>query len=188
MEIVLREGEGDASRHASRSLKVAAGQVRAGTSTLWAATAGMDGTGAYTAFGALGAALVDDGLPSGARRPAGARGASSGLLFGQSVTIPGAANPVVYNVSGMTYRGLQLQGYTDTVSQTAHQYWYSNAGRLVATRARDTGTLAQKQLTCVGFATDDKYGPGQSFGNIEVVKEGSGALVTKDVPVRRTAY
>lgn len=151
-------------------------QVRAGTSTLWSATAGTDGTGAYTAFGALGTVQVDDGQV----QQTWTRGVSSGLLTGQSVTIPGAANPVVYNVSGMTYRGLQLQGFTDTVNQTTQQYWYSNAGRLVASRARDSLTSVQKQLTCVGFATDDKFGPGPSFGNIEVVKEGSGALETKD--------
>lgn len=151
-------------------------QVKAGTSTLWSATAAADGTGAHDAFGSLGTVLVDDGRV----QQSWTRLQQSGLLAGQSVTIPGSANPVVYNVTGMTYRGQLLQGYTDTVSQTTHQYWYSNTGRLVAARSRDSVTAALRQLACVGFATNDKFGPGPSFGNIEVVKEGSGALVSKD--------
>lgn len=150
--------------------------VRAGTSNLWAAPEGTDGTGAYNALDQLGTVQVDDGKVV----QTWTRGVSSGLLTGQSVTIPGAGNPVVYNVSGMTYRGLMLVGQTDTVNQETRQYWYSNAGRLVAARTRDSVTAAQRQLTCLGHATDDRFGPGPSFGNIEVVKEGTSALVTQD--------
>ena len=73
-----------------------------------------------------------------------------------------------------------IQAILDNVNQTVQQYWYSNAGRLVASRAKDSVTASLKQLSCLGFSTDDKFGPGPSFGNIEIVKEGSGALTTAD--------
>jgi RHS repeat-associated protein len=66
------------------------------------------------------------------------------------------------------------------VNQTTQRYWYSAAGRLVAAQGQDAVTAAVRQLTCVGYATTDQLVPGPSYGNIEVVKEGSGALVTKD--------
>jgi len=149
-------------------------QVAAGTSTLWQATIGADGTGAYDAFGRLAAATVDDGGVA----QVWTRGASSGLLQAQSVNIVGAANPTVYNVSGMTWRGTQLVGYTDTVAQRTHRFWYSQTGRLVSAQAKDSVTAGQVGLTCVGFGTSKQYVPGPSFGNIEVVREGNAAPVT----------
>jgi len=151
-----------------------AAQVAAGTSTLWQATIGADGTGAYDAFGRLAAATVDDGGVA----QVWTRGVSSGLLQAQSVSIVGAANPVVYNVSGMSWRGTQLVGYTDTVAQRTHRFWYSQTGRLVSAQAKDSVTAGQVGLTCVGFGTSKQFVPGPSFGNIEVVREGSGTPVT----------
>jgi RHS repeat-associated protein len=150
--------------------------------------AAADGTGAYTALGQLGAVTVDDGQV----RQTWTRGVSSGLLTSQSVMIPGASNPAVYNVAGMTYAGTTLLGYTDAVNQTTHRYWYSATGRLVASQDKDALSLAQKQLTCVGFSTGGylatgytlggQFIPGPSFGNIEVVREGNAAPVTASYP------
>jgi len=151
-------------------------RLQAGASTLWAATAASDGTGAYDAFGRLTGASVDGGLVE----QSWSRGASSGLLVAQTVKIPGAANPAVYDVSGMAYRGTQLVGYTDNLTQTNHRYWYSQAGRLVAAQARDVATSGVTGLSCVGFGTSKQLIPGPSFGNIEVVREGTSAPVSRE--------
>jgi len=102
------------------------------------------------------------------------------VLTGQTVKIPGAANPAVYDVSGMAYRGTQLTGYTDNLTQTSHRYWYSQAGRLVAAQAREVATAGVTGLSCVGFGTSKQLIPGPSFGNIEVVREGTSAPVTRE--------
>ena len=153
-------------------------RATAGTSTLWSATNASDNTGAYNAFGAPTAATVDDGLVT----KTWDYGVASGLLTGQSVSIPGAASPVIYQVGLFAYRGTQLTGYRDLLSNTTYAYWYSDTNRLVAARATPGGVspLSQSGLTCVGFAKDDNhFGPGPSFGNIEVVRESSATPATK---------
>ncbi len=149
-------------------------QAWEGGRLLWQSVSGSDGTGSYDAWGRIGSVQVDEGRASQTWTYAG----SSGLQASQTVTIQGAANPVVYNVNAMTWRGTQLISWQDQVAKTTTSYWYSQAGRLVASQVKDNATASQLGLTCVGFNTSKEYKPGPSFGDIEVVTQSGGTAST----------
>jgi RHS repeat-associated protein len=149
-------------------------RLASGSSTYWEAVNAADNTGAFDALERLGSARVD-----GARvQQTWTYGSYNALLASQSVTIPGSTNPVVYSVNQITYRGTKLAGFTDGVSGKTYGYWYSATGRLVAAQTMLSGS--QTALSCLGFSVTSQFGPGPSFGNIELVREGISPPATLD--------
>lgn len=155
-------------------------QVSRNGGLLWSATNAPDNTGAYDAFDNLRAVVADEGRIA----ETWSYRASSTLLDSHEVRTPGAANPVVFSTGLFAYRGSQLTGFTDHLTQTKVEYWYNNVNQLVAARAKPVGAspLAQTSLTCIGFRADGSPSslPGPSFGNIEVVREGPNADTQSD--------
>jgi RHS repeat-associated protein len=136
----------------------------AGT-TYWQATT-VPGTGAYDALGRLGGVDLDDGRV----KQSWSFGETNGLLASYGVAIVGDAAPVV-SVVGMTYTGARLKSWTDAVSGTSNQYWYSVAGRLTAAKA--TPSAAPAAVMCYGHSVAGKFGPGPTFGNLEIARQSS---------------
>jgi len=107
-------------------------------------------------------------------------GAGSALLSAQSVQIPGAANPLLYSVGSMTYRGTRLSDYTDQVSQTTYAFGYSESGHLISAGATPTGAhpLAQNFTFNFSYNINKDFVDRSGFGNLERVQETRPAGVT----------
>ncbi len=140
-------------------------QVASGTNAFWSAPAPLT-TGAYDADGRVAAVDLDDNLVHAASQYLPYSGLESAARVSTGATD-------LFYVTQETYLGRMLSSYRDEVNKTSYGYWYSDAGRLKASKATPFGTsaLSQNSLVCASFNVSKRYGPGPSFGNLERVRD-----------------
>ncbi|HEX9050281.1 MAG TPA: RHS repeat-associated core domain-containing protein [Anaeromyxobacter sp.] len=141
--------------------------VASGGTMHWSAPNVPANTGAYDAAGKLSSVQVD----AGAVQQTWSYHPYSGLRSAESVSFTGGSAQAIYSVDSMAYQGTKLKGYRDVLNQAEHAFWYSDVGQLVGARTRPVGATTNAGLLCLGYSTTNKFGPGPSFGNVELTRD-----------------